>query len=55
METQADGSLLVQFRAGGLLEMAWHLMCWGDAVEVVAPETLKSMLPAERPKWPALP
>ena len=55
METLADGSLLVQFRAGGLLEMAWHLMCWGDAVEVEAPETLKAMLPAERPNWPALP
>ena len=55
VETLADGSLLVRFRAGGLLEMAWHLMCWGDAVEVLAPDALKALLPAERPVWPALP
>jgi len=37
MEDQADGSLIVTFRAGGLREMAWHLHTWGDAVEVLEP------------------
>jgi hypothetical protein len=29
------------FRAGGLLETAWHLFIWGDAVMIVAPKKLK--------------
>lgn len=37
VETVDDGSLIVRFRAGGALEMAWHLATWGDAVEVVEP------------------
>lgn len=40
---QPDGSLLVTFKAGGLLEMCWHLFTWGDAVEVVKPEKLRDM------------
>lgn len=32
-----DGSLIVRFRAGGALEMSWHLYTWGDAVEVIEP------------------
>jgi predicted DNA-binding transcriptional regulator YafY len=43
-ETQADGSLLVRFRAGGLREMAWHLFTWGGDVEVVAPAVLRAEL-----------
>ena len=35
-----DGSLVVKFRAGGLLEMSWHLVRWGDEVEVLKPNTL---------------
>lgn len=54
-ESEPDGSLLVRFHAGGLLEMAWHLMSWGTEVEVVAPAELHRMLPVERPTWPALP
>jgi predicted DNA-binding transcriptional regulator YafY len=54
-EVQPDGSLIVRFHAGGLLEMAWHLMTWGRHVEVLAPQALKDMLPAEMPAWPALP
>lgn len=37
---EADGSLTVRFRAGGLREMCWHLFRWGDQVEVVGPATL---------------
>ncbi len=41
VEQEPDGSLLVRFRAGGALEMDWHLYTWGDAVEVVAPRDLR--------------
>jgi len=34
MEWLADGSLLVRFRAGGMQEMAWYLVRWGDKVQV---------------------
>ncbi len=36
-ERAQDGGLIVRFRAGGALEMFWHLQTWGDAVEVLAP------------------
>lgn len=36
-EDLADGSHLVRFRAGGFMEMAWHLVTWGDRVEVLEP------------------
>lgn len=39
-EEQNDGSLIVRFRAGGWLEMCWHLFTWGDSVEVIEPEEL---------------
>jgi len=43
VEIQPDGSLIVRFRAGGLLEMAWHLFTWAAEVEVLAPRRLKDM------------
>jgi predicted DNA-binding transcriptional regulator YafY len=43
-EDQPDGSLIVRFRAGGALEMSWHLFTWGPDVEVVQPKRLKTML-----------
>jgi len=43
MELLKDGSLIVQFRSAGLLEMAWYLYSWGDKVEVIAPEKLKML------------
>lgn len=43
-EVVDDGSLIVRFQASGHLEMVWHLYAWGDAVEVLAPETLRSMV-----------
>lgn len=33
-----DGSLIVRFTAGGVLEMAWHLHTWGKAVKVLKPK-----------------
>lgn len=52
---EADGSLVVRFRAGGELEMAWHLYAWGDKVEVISPERLRSLVEGQRVAWPALP
>lgn len=43
MAENQDGSLIVRFQAGGLLEMSWHLFRWGDRVEVLAPERLRRM------------
>ncbi len=43
MEEEADGSLTVRFRAGGLVEMAWHVYTWGGDLEVLAPEELKRL------------
>jgi predicted DNA-binding transcriptional regulator YafY len=50
-----DGTMLVRFHAGGLLEMAWHLMTWGRHVEVLEPAALRDLLPDTMPDWPALP
>jgi predicted DNA-binding transcriptional regulator YafY len=44
LEQQADGSVLVRFRASGMRELAWHLFTWGDQVQVLAPEILKRTL-----------
>ena len=43
MVLQQDGSLIVRFRAGGLLEMAWHLFTWGDQVQVLEPKRLRRL------------
>ncbi len=43
-ERLADGRLEVRFTASGWLEMAWHLLSWGDSVEVVAPVGLRDLL-----------
>jgi predicted DNA-binding transcriptional regulator YafY len=55
MKKRADGSLDVTFRAGGLLEMAWHLCCWGDKVEVLEPKSLADLVAPIRRSWPGLP
>ncbi len=38
LEDRADGSLLVRLKAGGALEMAWHLSQWGKHVTVLEPK-----------------
>jgi predicted DNA-binding transcriptional regulator YafY len=40
LEDQPDGSLIVRFRAGGALEMCWHLFTWGGEAKIVAPMQL---------------
>jgi predicted DNA-binding transcriptional regulator YafY len=54
-EKQEDGSLIVKFRAGGDLEMAWHLYTWGDHVEVLEPKRLAKLVGKSRPHWDGLP
>ena len=44
LDRQADGSVIVRFRASGMRELAWHLFTWGDQVEVLAPAVLKQTL-----------
>jgi predicted DNA-binding transcriptional regulator YafY len=43
-EEGPDGSLIVRFRAGGALEMCWHLFTWGNQVEVLAPRHLQDLM-----------
>ena len=47
VEQQADGSVLVHFRAAGHLEMAWHLFTWRDQVEILAPPELRDTMISE--------
>lgn len=55
-ELQSDGSLIVRFKASGLLEMAWHLYTWGDNVEVLDPPELKKLVKGhQRKDFPAMP
>jgi predicted DNA-binding transcriptional regulator YafY len=55
-EWQADGALIVRFRASGFLEMAWYLYQWGDAVEVLSPAPLRALVAGyERTDFPAFP
>ena len=39
-----DGRIEVAFRSSGMRELAWHLFTWGDGVEVVAPDSLRTEL-----------
>ncbi len=54
-ELEADGSLRVSFRSGGLLEMAWHLNTWGSAVDVLSPPELAALRTGLPERWAATP
>jgi predicted DNA-binding transcriptional regulator YafY len=47
VEEQADGGVVVRFRASGMRELAWHLFSWGDQVSIVAPARLKAVMRGE--------
>ncbi len=52
MTENEDGSLTVKFRAGGTLEMAWHIATWGDQVEVIQPADFwQRVEEAEAKRW----
>ena len=40
----SDGSLTVHFRAGGIEEICWHLVTWGESVTVLEPLSLRQRL-----------
>jgi predicted DNA-binding transcriptional regulator YafY len=44
---QADGSVIVTFRASGMLELAWHLFTWQSKIEILAPQRLKELMASE--------
>ena len=44
--TDSDGTVAVRFRAGGLDEICWHLVTWGDTVTVERPARLRRRLAA---------
>lgn len=55
VEEERDGSLLVRFKASGLLEMCWHLYAWGTHVEVLQPARLREMVHGHQRAFEALP
>ena len=40
----SDGSLTVRFRAGGMEEICWHLVTWGESVTILEPPSLRQRL-----------
>jgi predicted DNA-binding transcriptional regulator YafY len=47
LEDQADGWVVVRFRASGMRELAWHLFTWGQQVTIVSPQRLKAVMAGE--------
>ncbi|MGZ9114369.1 MAG: WYL domain-containing protein, partial [Brevundimonas sp.] len=47
LEDQADGGVIVRFRASGMRELAWHLFSWGDQVAIVEPARLRAVMKGE--------
>lgn len=47
LEDQADGSVVVRFRASGMRELAWHLFTWGEQVAILSPQRLKAVMAGE--------
>jgi len=45
-ERDAEGRLVVRFRAGGAQEMSWHLFTWGTSVEILEPPSLRQRIVA---------
>ena len=39
-----DDTVTVRFREGGIDEMCWHLVTWGESVTVVEPTRLRRRL-----------
>lgn len=47
LDPQEDGSVMVRFTAAGMRELAWHLFTWGDKVQILEPNRLKSAMREE--------
>lgn len=50
LEPQADGSMIVRFRASGILELAWHLFTWQNKIQIIAPADLRETMVNELAK-----
>ena len=48
---EKDGSLIVEFKAGGFVEMAWHALQWGKHLEIIEPEKLRGMVEPLNADW----
>ena len=44
LQENTDGTLTVRFTAGGIDEMCWHLVTWGESVTVEKPVRLRQRL-----------
>lgn len=53
IEEQSDGSLIVRFAAGGLLEMCRYLFAWRGAIQVVEPVELVDIIRRELDRFQA--
>jgi len=51
LQKHKDGTLTVKFKAGGMLEMAWHLVKWGHHVEVIRPQFLAELVQDIQKDW----
>lgn len=47
MEQQVDGSLIVRFSCGGMLELSWHLFTWGGTVTIDGPAGLMALMKSQ--------
>ena len=47
IEREREGSVIVRFRCGGLLELVRHLFTWGASVEILSPAALKDLMVRE--------
>jgi len=47
VQEHPKGGVVVRFRASGMLELAWHLFCWGNKIEIVEPVSLRQQLTTE--------
>jgi len=43
VKQKEDGSVVVEFTAGGSLAICWHLFRWGRHVEIIKPDNLKKI------------
>jgi len=43
IKQEADGTVIVDFTAGGSMSICWHLFRWGRHVEIIKPNSLKNI------------
>jgi len=43
VKQEDDGSVIVEFTAGGSMAICWHIFKWGKTVEIITPKKLKEV------------